>query len=380
MKHFAWIALVTLFFNCKNESKTVEETPVVVETPIVDETPVEEEVRVILEKPIVVRDVASVAIEGIFRDAAVSVRTLEILNDKSLAFAANNGLFGLNDPKTGMWQTSTKKQDDLNLNFRATGHTAQDFFMLTIESPALLYKTGSNGRMTLVYKEEGEGVFYDAMTFWDDKDGIAIGDSVNGCMSVIITRDGGATWKKLDCSQLPQAEAGEGAFAASNTNIKVLGNKVWFGTTHGNIYSSEDRGLTWSRVKTPIAKGSDTEGIYSIDFYDAKHGFAIGGDFKNPEQNVANKIRTSNGGKTWELVAENQLPGYSSCVQYVPNNGGKALIATSFNGIDFSKDSGDTWTHLSDAGFYTFRFLNDSIAYAAGDGKISKLTFREEDY
>ena len=33
--------------------------------------------------------------------------------------------------------------------------------------------------------------------------------------------------------------------------------------------------------------------------------------------------------------------------------------------------------HLSDEGFYTIRFLNDSIAYAAGKGRISILTFRE---
>ena len=38
---------------------------------------------------------------------------------------------------------------------------------------------------------------------------------------------------------------------------------------------------------------------------------------------------------------------------------------------------GTSWKHLSDEGFYTIRFLNDSIAYAAGKGRISKLTFRE---
>jgi hypothetical protein len=30
------------------------------------------------------------------------------------------------------------------------------------------------------------------------------------------------------------------------------------------------------------------------------------------------KARTTDGGKTWKLVAENQGFGYASCVQYIP--------------------------------------------------------------
>ena len=48
-----------------------------------------------------------------------------------------------------------------------------------------------------------------------------------------------------------------------------------------------------------------------------------------------------------------------------------------FNGIDYSNDAGTTWTHLSDEGFYTIRFIDKNTAYAAGKGRISKLTFKE---
>jgi hypothetical protein len=34
-------------------------------------------------------------------------------------------------------------------------------------------------------------------------------------------------------------------------------------------------------------------------------------------QNFGNKARTTDGGKTWKLVAENQGFGYASCVQYI---------------------------------------------------------------
>ena len=216
------------------------------------------------------------------------------------------------------------------------------------------------------------------MDFWNDQEGIAIGDPTDDCMSVIITRDGGNTWTKLPCSQLPKAKEGEAAFAASDTNIAIVGDKTWVGTggKASRVMFSPDKGKTWDVYNTPIVQGLETTGIYSIAFYDALNGFAIGGDYTKPKSNTANKIRTKDGGKTWQLVAENQNPGYRSCVQYVPNSNATQLVAVGFNGIDYSKDSGNTWQHLSDEGFYTIRFLNDSTAYAAGNGRVSKLSFR----
>lgn len=329
------------------------------------------------ESPFMPRDISKVEIETILEDSLLSVRAIELLYDGSLTFAANRGVFGLYNPKTKLWETSVQEYDTLELHFRAVAHTSTDFFMLSIESPALLYKTGNDGKMILIYKEEAEGVFYDAMKFWNDLEGIAVGDSLDGCLSIIITRDGGNIWTKLSCDNLPKALEGEGAFAASNTNIEIVDNKTWIATTTGSVYYSEDKGITWEVFKSPIVKDKETEGIYSIDFYDANNGFAIGGDYTKPDDNQANKIRTQDGGKTWQLVAQGQNPGYKSCVQYIPNRKGKELVAVGFNGIDYSNDSGNSWKHLSDEGFYTIRFLNDSVAYAAGKGRISKLTFRQ---
>lgn len=323
------------------------------------------------------RTMASVEIETILQDSLLSIRAIELLNDGSLAFAANYGVYGLYNENKKIWQTSTQQYDSLDLQFRAVGHTATDFLMLSIESPALLYKTDNAGKTDLVYTEEADAVFYDSMDFWNDQEGIAIGDSIDGCLSIIITRDGGETWNKISCENLPKAEEGEGAFAASDTNIAIVGNKTWVGTTHGNVYYSDDKGVSWEVIKTPIIQEKPTEGIYSIDFYDELNGFAIGGDYTKPENNVDNKIKTTDGGKTWQLVASGKTPNFRSCVQYIPKRGGKELVAIGFKGIDFSNDSGNTWKHLSDESFYTIRFLNDSLAYAAGTGRISRVTFRE---
>ncbi|MDW5288780.1 VPS10 domain-containing protein [Formosa sp. PL04] len=327
-----------------------------------------------VQKPLKIYE--SVEIQDVYNDS-LSIRAIELMGDGTLAFAADNGTYGLYFPKKEQLATSIQLYDSVPLHFRAVAHTANDFFMLSIESPALLYKTGDDGSMKLVYKEEGEEVFYDAMTFWNDTDGIAVGDSVNGCLSIIITRDGGETWSPFPCENLPKTIEGEGAFAASNTNIKVLGDKAWIGTTSGTIYYSENKGASWGTIETPMQNTEATQGIYSIDFYDEQNGFAIGGDYTNPEGNTNNKMKTTDGGKTWQLVADGQAPGYKSCVQYIPNSNAEGLVAVSFNGIDLSNDGGMSWQHISDEPFYTIRFVNDSITYAAGQGRISKLTFTE---
>jgi hypothetical protein len=51
-------------------------------------------------------------------------------------------------------------------------------------------------------------------------------------------------------------------------------------------------------------------------------------------------------------------------------------VAIGFTGISYSNDTGMNWRALSNEGFYTIRFQNDSVAYAAGKNRIAKLTFK----
>lgn len=318
----------------------------------------------------------SVKIDTVYEDS-LSIRAIEIMGN-SLAFAANKGTFGTLDLTTGTVRANIEKYHTYIPEFRAVAFNATDFFMLSVANPALLYKTGEDGKMDLVYKEEGEGVFYDAMTFWNNREGIAIGDSVNGCLSIIITRDGGHHWMKIPCSELPAGIKGEGAFAASNTNIKTIGDKTWIATTSGRILFSPDKGKTWKSFRTPIINEGDAEGIYSIDFWDENLGIAIGGDYTKPEANKANKAITKDGGKTWELLADGQPPEYKSCIRFVPDSKGQEIVALGFTGISYSSDMGTTWKRLSNEPFYTLRFQNDSIAYAAGSNRIAKLSFHSD--
>lgn len=344
------------------------------------------------EQQKITKTITNVEIETMLQDSILNVRALEIVEEtKGCFFLTSNGLSGavvkelkINDPKI---ETTNDEyvsyypipiaKDTLKNNFRALAITETAAYAITIGNPARLYRIGEE-ETKLVYTETHEKVFYDSIEFWNDNEGIAIGDPTDDCMSVIITRDGGFTWEKVPCDVLPKANEGEAAFAASDTNIAIVENHTWIATggKSSRILYSSDKGKSWEAFETPIIQGKPTTGMYSIAFYDALHGFAIGGDYTVEEANVANKIRTSDGGKTWEIVADGKLPGYRSCVQYVPNSNGKQLVALGFKGIDYSSDAGNTWKHLSDEGFYTLRFVNDSIAFAAGKGRISKLTFK----
>ncbi|ULC58882.1 oxidoreductase [Flaviramulus sp. BrNp1-15] len=336
------------------------------------------------------RNYVNVEIKTLLQDSLLNVRALEVDKNGVGIFASSKGDLGFiheerfvdvninhkEELRATIFRTINFNKDSIP-NFRSIARTKKQIFAFGIGSPAVLFRISEDTVWPIIYQENHPKAFYDSMDFWNDQEGIAIGDSTDGCLSVIITRDGGNTWTKVTCDQLPKGTENEGAFAASDTNIAIVGDNTWVATTAGRVYYSPDKGKTWKVFDTPIVKDEETQGIYSIDFYDELNGFAIGGDYTKPDDNAANKIKTIDGGKTWQLVGQNQNPGYRSCVQYIPNRNGKELVAVGFKGIDFSNDAGETWKHLSDEGFYTIRFLNDSIAYAAGAGRISKLTFRE---
>lgn len=351
MKKLQLLLLLLLIISCKNEKETSTQNRV--------------------------KEYTSVEIEHILEDDSLSIRAIEIIGN-NLAFAANNGTYGLYNAQNGQMKTGVLKDSGYVPEFRAVASTSEDFFVLSVGSPALLYKTGDTGAMELVYRENDPKAFYDAMKFWNDKEGIAMGDPTGDCLSIIITRDGGNSWEKLNCESLPNAIEGEAAFAASNSNIAIQGDKTWIisGGMSSRVYYSADKGKTWEVFDTPLAQGEPTKGGYSIDFYDEKLGIIIGGDYTAPEENLGNKAISIDGGKTWQLIAEGQEPGYKSYVGFVPNSEGRHFVAVGFSGISYSKDQGHSWEQLSGEGFYTLRFVNDSTAYAAGKGRISKLKFR----
>lgn len=310
---------------------------------------------------------------------SLNIRALLPLDVDRVWFAADKGIVGFIDGD--ILKASSLKYDDRRLHFRSVAQTKDAVFVLSIASPAVLYKIGFDGTdvtsIEEVYTESGEKVFYDSMKFWNDEEGIAIGDPIDDCLTVIITRDGGNTWKKIGCDDLPVISKGEVAFAASNSNIAVYGDNAWIATggKHSRVMHTSDKGKTWGIYDTPIISGEAMTGIYTIDFFDENNGIVFGGNWKEKEFNQRNKAITSDGGKTWKLVADGKDPGYGSSVKYIPGSKGKEIVVVSDIGVSYSPDGGHSWQKLSEESFYAMEFVNDTMAFASGQNKISKLIF-----
>lgn len=328
------------------------------------------------------RNIENVSIEEIKIDS-VSIRAIKVIDDTSLFYAGSNGVIGYTQSNGEKWADNSfvniTPSDTITPSFRSIAYNGSDIFALSIGNPGLLYKFDNSSKYSkVVYKEEHEKVFYDSMKFFDAQNGIAMGDPTEDCLSIILTSDGGNTWNKIPCDQLPKVVEGEAAFAASNTNIKVLGKTAWIvtGGTKARVFKTTDLGKTWKVFDTPIIQGNGPQGIYSVDFADENNGIIIGGDYSKPEENKANKAITTDGGKTWALVADGQNPNYKSCVQYVPETNGKEVFAVGKTGVSYSNDGGNTWNVVSKEGYYVIQFVDRNTAWLAGNQKIGKLTLK----
>ena len=320
----------------------------------------------------------SVKIDTLFTDK-ISIRPISISDDK-VFYAADKNRVGVIDLNKNSRNEYVIEKDNLKLEFRSIGQTSSSIFIANVGNPAFIYKFSKDlQQKELVYEEHNEKVFYDSMQFWNDQEGIAIGDPIENCFCMLITRNGGATWTKVTCSNLPDLAEGEAAFAASNTNIVIKGGKTWIvsGGKKARVFFSSDKGKTWSVNNSPVIQGEAMTGIFTADFYNEKIGFIAGGNYEKPNQNFGNKALTLNGGKTWDLVSENQGFGYASCVQFVPDSKGEQLVSVGANGIYYSSDKGNSWKQFSsDSSLFTIRFINKSTAIAAGKNKMVRLDFK----
>jgi photosystem II stability/assembly factor-like uncharacterized protein len=140
---------------------------------------------------------------------------------------------------------------------------------------------------------------------------------------------------------------------------------------------TSDKGKTWEIFDTPIVQGKAMMGIYSIDFLDENNGIIFGGNWEDKPFNEGNKAITKDGGKTWKLIANGKEPGYRSSVKFVPGTEGQGIVAVGSPGISFSGDGGKNWKELSKEGFFAIEFVNDSVAFASGNNRISKLVFEK---
>ena len=145
------------------------------------------------------------------------------------------------------------------------------------------------------------------------------------------------------------------------------------GGAKARVFYSEDSGKTWKVIETPIAQGGKMTGIFTVDFYDDKNGIIMGGNWEDKKNGKASKAISKDGGLTWNLIAQNSLPGYISCVQYLPEETAKKILAVSTEGMFYSIDGGSTWKQIEKKGYYSLRFIDKNNAWVATNEEIAKI-------
>ncbi|TDG37056.1 oxidoreductase [Pedobacter changchengzhani] len=306
---------------------------------------------------------------------STSVRGLSIVNDQIIWVSGNSGTIGKSENGGLSWEW-----------FKPSGYEKLDFrsikafdgihaIVVNAGSPAYVLNTFDGGKTwKQTYKNLDSAIFYDGISFWDKKNGLAFGDPINNKLQLLKTVDGGEHWVNISENLKEKTIEGEAGFAASGTGIKTLPDgKVWIasGGKASNIYYSADFGLNWKIFKCPIWQGEETTGAFSIDFLDAKNGVVVGGNYKADQDNRNNILLTKDGGKSWQQPISPVL-GFRSCVIYVNKD---TLIATGTSGTDLSSDGGKNWKSISKKSFNVVQKSKSArrILLAGDGGAIYEL-------
>ncbi len=311
---------------------------------------------------------------------------LDSLSIRAIYPTINGVWFGGTNSKAGFIsfnndaETKIVKLQKENTDFRSMAYANGSVYVLNAGTPANMYALNTFGyscASNLIYTESGEKVFYDSM-FIDAKTGlgIVIGDPTEDCLSVLLTENSGKNWKKIPCDILPKTVEGEAAFAASDTNVKIVDGVIYIisGGKKSRIFKSDNKGKTWEVFEMPIIQGEAMTGAFSMDFYNKRKGIIVGGNYNNQNDNSINKAITKNGGKTWKIVAKDEAFGYVSCVQFMPKSRGKVIYTCGTSGVYYSTNFGEKWTKiLNDDDFYTLRFSGKNNIYFAGKNKVIKI-------
>jgi photosystem II stability/assembly factor-like uncharacterized protein len=234
-----------------------------------------------------------------------------------------------------------------------------------------IYRTTDGGATwTLVFQNNDPNAFYDCMTFFNKKVGLAVSDPPDGLkFRIIKTTDGGRTWSVVDPAGMPLALPGEFAFAASGQCITSNhGRSAWLGSggsAQARVFTSRNRGRTWTVSPTP------TTGINALAFRSQQHGLAVGGDFALPANSPNNFAATRNGGGSWSLLTGAPAE-YRSGVTWVKGN---TAIAVGLTGSDVTRNKGRTWTRFDNGSLHTVDCANPNACWASGaNGRVAYLT------
>jgi photosystem II stability/assembly factor-like uncharacterized protein len=297
------------------------------------------------------------------------LRGLSVVSEKIAWISGKQGTYAQTTDGGKTWNEGAVPGAD-ELDFRdveAFGESTAYLLSIGPGGNSRIYKTADAGRSWILqFKNPDPEAFFDAIAFWDDRNGVALSDPVQGQFRLVITEDGGANWRRLEARNMPPALAKESAFAASGTCLVTQGeNDVLFctgGAVSSRVFRSGDRGQNWTVVETPMISDRESGGIFSLAFRDRNRGLIVGGDYRKPNEFGANAACTTDGGKTWTRI-EKPFP-FRSCVAWARDR----WIVVGTSGSDYSLDGSTTWKAIDQQNYNSVGFDPTGNGWAVGPG------------
>lgn len=321
----------------------------------------------------------SPSVEILTSGTKTSLRGLSVVNDNILWVSGSGGIVGKssNGGKTWKWITVPGFEKTEFRDIEA--FDANVAIVMGIGEPAYLLKTNDGGdTWKIVYENKEKGMFLDAMDFSSPRNGIVIGDPINGKAFIAFTHDSGNTWEELpSADNRVTLDSGEAFFAASGSNVRLFEKGQYYLVSGGTRSRLTGPNGT---VMLPLLQGKESTGANAIDIFDngipVKAGnrmVIVGGDFAADSSREKNCVYTTNGGKTWR-TPKTPPHGYRSCVEYLSK---KDLLACGLNGVDYSEDGGKNWKWISKEGFHVVRIAKvGTMIYLAGNkGRVARINW-----
>lgn len=258
----------------------------------------------------------------------------------------------------------------------AHGFSAEHALFATAGQPSRIIETRDGGAsFQTVWQDPTGQAFIDSLTFWDDRNGLAFSDPVEGEFLILITQDGGANWTAS--TGTPDPLEGEAGFAASDTSIAVSPQGcAWIGTggaATARVLRTCNWGVDWQAVETPMAAGSGGAGVFSV-VWTGDRVVATGGDYQQPDARSGSVSWSRDGGGSWQSALE-PPGGYRSAVAVLPIDP-PALVSTGPNGSDISRNGAEIWIPWPElTGHNAIAFAPDgSAGWAVGsEGRITRI-------
>jgi len=307
------------------------------------------------------------------------IHSFRAIDESTVWGGANHGVF-LRTTDGGMNWASGSVQGADQLTFYSIAAIDQNTAYYLGQTPAggdgRIYLTSDGGSTwNLQHQDTRPGTFLNSIAFWDNQNGIAVGDPVDGSFVILTTTDGGANWDQVPAANIPAPVPGEygGLTGDGGTCLTVQGTgNAWFGTGAASplrVLRSTDKGQTWVAVNTPLS----VFGITTIAFKDSLNGFAGGNTFPHNDSLIT-IVKTTDGGQTWGGVPMFPQIGPST-LDIVPNTNNGTLFVTSPQGSAISEDGGTTWERLSTEPCAPSTFASPTAGWAGGYDLGRILTF-----